>query len=120
MGTVPSFGIMECVHVDHFGPITPQSKKYSYVLLASDHHSGFTELFPVKSTGAVETATEIYQRYFLRHGFPDRSVAARRDNWSSPGTLRSQPSVMAGTKKPAAHFQRCRPHSFPATITAGS
>ena len=68
MGNVPQFGLMECVHLDHFGEIHILGQPYRHVLSMVDHHSGYTELVATKTCTAQETAQHFYERYLLRHG----------------------------------------------------
>lgn len=48
---------MALVHVDHLGPLKETPKGLKHILVVKDNFSGFVQLYPVKSTKALETAT---------------------------------------------------------------
>jgi hypothetical protein len=68
-------------YLDHFGPI-PTAKSLKghsvpkYVLLAVDAYSLYTEVIPVTSTSAKETAQAILERVIANHSFP---ISLRHD-----------------------------------------
>jgi len=54
--TCTSFNPFEVLHPDHIGPLTKDVHGNEYVLVIIDAFSRWVELFPTKSTTAVETA----------------------------------------------------------------
>jgi hypothetical protein len=75
------FSVMEAVHVDFFGPISPRDGQYSFVLTLCDHSSQFLELCATKSTNATETARCIYEKYYMRHGFVPNIISDRAQSF---------------------------------------
>jgi hypothetical protein len=59
----------QVANVDHLGPLKPAYKGYNYILTISDNASQYMEAVPVKTTSAAEAAQNIYEKYYLRHGF---------------------------------------------------
>jgi hypothetical protein len=72
-----AFSVMQAVHVDFFGPITPKDGQYSFVLILCDHSSQYLELCATKTTNAAETARCIYEKYYMRHGFVPNIISDR-------------------------------------------
>jgi len=56
-------GFMEAWSFDHVGPLpeTDGPLKYKYILTATEHLSLYTEVWPVETCGAHETAEKIYE-----------------------------------------------------------
>jgi hypothetical protein len=71
----------EVANIDHLGPIKPAYKGYNYILTVSDNHTQYLESIPVKSTSAVETAQNLYEKYYLRHGFVPNLISDRAQSF---------------------------------------
>jgi hypothetical protein len=83
VGRTPDFDKFEAVHADHFGELNVPNANHSfrYVLVLCDHRTMYTELVPVKSTGAIETAKCVYEKYFLRFGFIPNFISDRAQSF---------------------------------------
>jgi hypothetical protein len=83
VGRTPDFDKFEAVHADHFGELhVPDARHpFRYVLVLCDHRTMYTELVPVKSTGAIETARSLYEKYFLRFGFIPNFISDRAQSF---------------------------------------
>ena len=57
--TCASYNPFEVLHLDHNGPLTKDAHGNEYILVIIDAFSRWVELFPTKSTTAVETALVI-------------------------------------------------------------
>jgi hypothetical protein len=68
-GTLQVPKAYECANIDHLGKIAPSWQGFNYILTISDSFSQYLEAVPVRTTGAAETAQNIYEKYYLRHGF---------------------------------------------------
>ena len=55
--------------IDHIGPLPPDDKGYTHILVMIDAFLRRVELFPTKTTGASEAAGCIFQ-HFGRFGTP--------------------------------------------------
>ena len=83
LGTMPICSLLECVHIDLYGPVNVPSGPYKYVFSCVDAFSGYVEYIPAKSISAIETAKLLHERYFLRHGFVPRIISDRGSNFVS-------------------------------------
>jgi len=68
--TCASYNPFESLHIDHIGPLTPDEKGNTHILVMIDAFSRWVELFPTKTTGASEAASCVFQ-HFGRFGTPD-------------------------------------------------
>ena len=68
--TCASYNPFEVIHLDHIGPLKKDDHGYEYILVLIDAFSRWIELFPTKSTTALETATCVFQ-HFGRFGAPE-------------------------------------------------
>ena len=68
--TCASYNLFEVLHLDHIGPLTKDAHGNGYILVIIDAFSRWVELFPTKSTTAVETASVILN-HIGRFGSPD-------------------------------------------------
>ncbi len=57
--TCASYNPFEVLHLDHIGPLTKDAHGTEYILVIIDAFSRWVELFPTKSTTAIETASVI-------------------------------------------------------------
>ena len=55
--TCASYNPFESLHIDHIGPLTPDVKGNTHILVMIDAFSRWVELFPTKTTGASEAAS---------------------------------------------------------------
>jgi hypothetical protein len=81
--TCASYFPFEVIHLDHIGPLKKDDRGNEYILVLIDAFSRWVELFPTKSTTALETATCVFQ-HFGRFGTPevvhtDRGTAFHND-----------------------------------------
>jgi hypothetical protein len=83
VGRTPDFDKFEAVHADHFGELNVPNANhpFRYVLVLCDHRTMWTELFAVRSTGAIETARCLYEKYFLRFGFIPNFISDRAQSF---------------------------------------
>jgi hypothetical protein len=83
VGRTPNFDKFEAVHADHFGEINVPNAghPFRYVLVLCDHRTMYTELIAVRSTGAIETAQSLYEKYFLRFGFIPNFISDRAQSF---------------------------------------
>ena len=58
--TCASYNPFEVIHLDHIGPLPVDSHGNAYILVIIDAFSRWIELFPTRSTTAVETAAIIF------------------------------------------------------------
>ena len=68
--TCASYNPFEVIHLDHIGPLPKDDHGYEYILVLIDAFSRWVELFPTKTTTALETATCVFQ-HFGRFGTPE-------------------------------------------------
>ena len=68
--TCASYNPFEVLHLDHIGPLRPDIHGNMFILVIIDAFSRWVELYPTKSTTAVETASCIFQ-HFGRFGNPE-------------------------------------------------
>jgi len=68
--TCASYNPFEVLHLDHIGPLRPDAKGHTFILVIIDAFSRWVELYPTATTTAVETASCIFQ-HFGRFGNPD-------------------------------------------------
>ena len=68
--TCGSYNPFEVLHLDHIGPLTKDVHGNEYILVIIDAFSRWVELFPNKSTTAVETAL-VMLNHIGRFGSPD-------------------------------------------------
>ena len=68
--TCASYNPFEVIHLDHIGPLKKDDHGYEYILVLIDAFSRWIELFPTRSTTALETAT-CFSQYFGRFGAPE-------------------------------------------------
>ena len=68
--TCASYNPFEVLHLDHIGPLTKDAHGNEYILVIIDDFSRWVELFPTKSTTAVETAS-IVLNHIGRFGSPE-------------------------------------------------
>jgi hypothetical protein len=54
--TCASYNPFEVLHLDHIGPLPKDTHGNEYILVIIDAFSRWVELFPTKSTTALETA----------------------------------------------------------------
>jgi hypothetical protein len=71
----------EVAHIDHLGKISLSWQGYNYILTVSDNHTQYMEAVPVKTTGTAETAQNIYEKYYLRHGFVPNLISDRAQSF---------------------------------------
>ena len=67
--TCASYNPFEVLHLDHIGPLTKDAHGNEYILVVIDAFSRWVELFPTKSTTAVETAS-VMLNHIGRFGNP--------------------------------------------------
>ena len=68
--TCASYNPFEVLHLDHIGPLTKNAHGNEYILVIIDAFLRWVELFPTKSTTAVETASVILN-HIGRFGSPE-------------------------------------------------
>ena len=68
--TCASYNPFEVLHLDHIGPLRPDIHGNMFILVIIDAFSRWVELYPTKSTTAVESASCIFQ-HFGRFGNPE-------------------------------------------------
>ena len=68
--TCASYNPFEVLHLDHIGPLTKDAHGNEYILVIIDAFSRWVELFPTKSTTAVETAS-VMLNHIGRFGNPE-------------------------------------------------
>ena len=68
--TCASYNSFEVLHLDYIGPLTKDAHGNEYVLVIIDAFSRWVELFPTKSTTAVETAS-VMLNHIGRFGSPE-------------------------------------------------
>ena len=68
--TCASYNPFEVLHLDHIGPLTKDAHGNEYILVIIDAFSRWVELFPTKSTTALETAS-ILLNHIGRFGSPE-------------------------------------------------
>ena len=68
--TCASYNPFEVLHLDHIGPLTKDAHGNEYILVIIDAFSRWVELFPTKSTTAVETAS-VMLNHIGRFGSPE-------------------------------------------------
>ena len=88
MSTLRSFEIMEAIHIDFYGPVTPKSGPYNHIMVMTDHTSGYTALAPAVSTGAQEAADILHREYFLKHGYIPYCISDRGSGFLAQFTQR--------------------------------
>jgi hypothetical protein len=83
VGRTPDFDKFEAVHADHFRELNVPNPNHPFrhVLVLCDHRTMYTELFAVKSTGALETAKCVYEKYFLRFGIIPNFISDRAQSF---------------------------------------
>ena len=68
--TFASYNPFEVLHLDHIGPLTKDAHGNEFILVIIDTFSRWVELFPTKSTTAVETASVVLN-HIGRFGNPE-------------------------------------------------
>ena len=68
--TCASYNPFEVIHLDHIGPLLKDDHGYDYIFVLIDAYFWWVELFPTKTTTALETATCVFQ-HFGRFGTPE-------------------------------------------------
>jgi transposase InsO family protein len=68
--TCASYNPFEVLHLDHIGPLPKDAHDNEYILVIIDAFSRWVELFPTKSTTALETAS-IILNHIGRFGSPE-------------------------------------------------
>ena len=68
--TCASYNPFEVLHLDHIGPLRADINGSMFILMIIDAFSRWVELYPTKTTTAVETASCIFQ-HFGRFGTPE-------------------------------------------------
>jgi transposase InsO family protein len=68
--TCASCNPFEVLHLDHIGPLRTDVNGSMFILVIIDAFSRWVELYPTKTTTAVETASCIFQ-HFGRFGTPE-------------------------------------------------
>ena len=68
--TCASYNPFEVLHLDHIGPLRADVNGSMFILVIIDAFSRWVELYPTKTTTAVETASCIFQ-HFGRFGTPE-------------------------------------------------
>ena len=68
--TCASYNPFEVLHLDHIGPLTKDAYGNEYMLVVIDAFPRWIELFPTKSTTAIETAAAILN-HIGRFGTPE-------------------------------------------------
>ena len=68
--TCASYNPLEVFHLDHIGPLTKDAHGNEYILVIIDAFSRWVELFPTKTTTAIETASVILN-HIGRFGSPE-------------------------------------------------
>jgi transposase InsO family protein len=68
--TCASYNPFEVLHLDHIRPLTKDAHGHEYILVIIDAFSRWVELFPTKSTTAVETAS-VMLNHIGRFGSPE-------------------------------------------------
>jgi len=68
--TCASYNPFEILHLDHIRPLTKDAHGNEYILVIIDAFSRWVELFPTKSTTAIETASVILN-HIGRFGSPE-------------------------------------------------
>jgi transposase InsO family protein len=68
--TCASYNPFEVLHLDNIGPLRPDAKGHTFILVIIDAFSRWVELYPTATTSAVETASCIFQ-HFGRFDNPD-------------------------------------------------
>ena len=63
---------MQIVAVDILGPLPITDNGNSYVLVASDYFTRWTEAYPIPNQGAVTVATVLTQEFFFRFSIPEQ------------------------------------------------
>jgi transposase InsO family protein len=61
--TCASYNPFEVLHLDHIGPLRPDEKGNLFILVIIDAFSRWVELYPTKTTTAVESASCIFQHF---------------------------------------------------------
>ena len=61
--TCASYNPFEVLHLDHIGPLRPDEKGNLFILVVIDAFSRWVELYPTKTTTAVESASCIFQHF---------------------------------------------------------
>ena len=94
--TCASYNPFEVIHLDHIGPLKPDAQGNMFILVLIDAFSRWVELFPTKTTTALESASCIFQ-HMGRFGTPevvhtDRGTAFHNE-------LVSELLRMTGTKQ---------------------
>ena len=65
-----SYHPFEVIHLDHIGPLRPDTHGNMFILVLIDAFSRWVELFPTKTTSAIESASCIFQ-HMGRFGTPE-------------------------------------------------
>jgi hypothetical protein len=83
VGRSPDFDKFEALHADHFGELNVPNPNhpFRFVMVLCDHRTMWTELIPVKGSGALETARCVYEKYFLRFGFIPNFISDRAQSY---------------------------------------
>jgi hypothetical protein len=68
--TCASYHPFEVIHLDHIGPLRPDTHGNMFILVLIDAFSRWVELFPTKTTTALESASCIFQ-HMGRFGTPE-------------------------------------------------
>ena len=68
--TCASYNPFEVLHLDHIDPLTKDAHGNEYILIIIDAFSRWVELFPTKTTTAIETASVILN-HIGRFGSPE-------------------------------------------------
>ena len=68
--TCASYNPFEVIHLDHIGPLGPDAQGNMFILVLIDAFSRWVELFPTKTTTALESASCIF-KHMGRFGTPE-------------------------------------------------
>ena len=68
--TCASYYPFEVIHLDHIGPLPADKHGNKFILVLIDAFSRWVELFPTKTTNALESASCMIQ-HFGRFGTPE-------------------------------------------------
>ena len=60
------------IHIDHKGPLNPPSKGKHHFLVIVDSFSRFMQVYPVRSTDAVDTINAV-EKIILSFGIPEKT-----------------------------------------------
>jgi hypothetical protein len=71
----------EVANIEHLRKISPSWQGYNYILTISDNASQYMEAVPMQTTSAAETAQNIYEKYYSRHGFAPSLISDRAQSF---------------------------------------